>query len=77
MTEWKTIPIKLTVEEEEIIQRIAKYYGFSRNKLIRNILGNYLQGELQISVFSQLQLEQMIPKEFFDEYNTITKNILK
>lgn len=73
MTDWKTIPIKVKTEEAVVLDRLAKFYKISRNKLIKNILGLYLHGELQNSVFVQLQLEEMVPKEMIKESERIQK----
>jgi len=77
MTEWKTIPIKVKVEEAVVLDRVAKYYKMSRNKLIKNILGLYLQGELQNSVFTQLQLEKIVPKKMIKEAEDLQKQYEK
>ena len=73
MTEWKTIQIKVKKEESDIIDLIATNYKMSRNKLIKNILGNYLQGEIQMSIINQLQMQKVLPREMLDEYNEIIK----
>ncbi len=73
MTEWKTIPIKIKKEEARIFDLIATNYKISRNKLIKNILGTYLQGEIQTSVLRYLKIEEIVPSKFIEEYNALLK----
>ena len=47
----------------------------TRNKLIKNILGQYLSGQVTNSALSTLQIDKVMPKEFIQEAQSIVKQL--
>ena len=73
MTDWKNVTIKLKDDEVIVLDKVAKHYKMSRNKLIKYIFGAYLNTELQNSMFFQLKLDKVMPKELIQDYQSLVK----